>query len=251
MILSLTGQSPELLILFAVAVFFSAVIRGYAGFGFSALTVSALSLVMPVSSVVPVVLALEVAASIQMVPKVIHKVDKKLLWLLLPGCVLGIPMGQYVLLVLDPDYARLMISLIVLSLVGIIVSGLSFEPLRGRLFYLVTGLLAGCANGAAAMGGLMVSSLLLTTSLKIETLRATLIALFFFIGSIALFTGLINGLVGARSLIVSLLMLPPLALGVIIGNRRFDPDKVSTYRRITIGLLTLLAVTGLTFALVG
>ena len=49
-------------IFLAAAVFFAAIVRGFAGFGFSALTVASLVFVLPPAVVVPLVLMLEVAA---------------------------------------------------------------------------------------------------------------------------------------------------------------------------------------------
>ena len=65
--IELTGLSHLVLLGFALAVFFAAVVRGFTGFGFSALTVSSLFFIVPVQEIVPVVYVLEVAASIQTV----------------------------------------------------------------------------------------------------------------------------------------------------------------------------------------
>ena len=49
-------------IFLVAAVFFAAIVRGFAGFGFSSLTVASLFFVLPPAVVVPLVLMLEVAA---------------------------------------------------------------------------------------------------------------------------------------------------------------------------------------------
>ena len=67
-------------IFLAAAVFFAAIVRGFVGFGFSALTVASLVFVLPPAVVVPLVLMLEVAASIQMLPGAWRHADFQ--WLL-------------------------------------------------------------------------------------------------------------------------------------------------------------------------
>ncbi len=241
----MAGLEPVLLATFAVVVFLAAVIRGYSGFGFSALTVAAMSLLVPVRTVVPVVVVLEVVASIQMAPRIIGLLDRRLLLILALGSLLAIPAGQHLLLAIGENAARLAVSGMILAVTGLVISGISLERWRGTPLYVVTGLLAGCANGLVAMGGLVTSSLLLAANLRIQTLRATMVALLFLVGAIAIASGLANGLVNTDSLLLSALMVPPLLLGVVAGNRRFNPEKATTYRRVTLGLLASMAAAGL------
>lgn len=244
-----TGHPPSTVALFAFVVFLAAVVRGYAGFGFSALVVSSLSLLIPVASIVPVVIILEAAASVQMVPKVFSKIDRRLLTILMIASVISLPLGQYLLLDIDPEKARLAVSGLVFALVAFILSGRSLAAWRGTGMYLTVGFLSGLANGMVAMGGLVVSTALLASGLAIEPLRATLVGVFFFTGCYALASGLVNGLVTAHTVGVSVVMLVPLALGIHIGNRGFDPARTTLYRRATLTLLMLLASAGVYFSL--
>ncbi|GJL80691.1 MAG: hypothetical protein DHS20C01_03250 [marine bacterium B5-7] len=248
-ITTLTGYDIPSLLLIAAVIFFAGFMRGYAGFGLSALAVSALSIVIDVSAIVPVVWALEVAASVQMVPTVVHQIDRPLLSRLTIGMLVAVPFGQWLLLSLNADTTRIVVSSIVLLLVGFNIFGLSLERFRSKGFYLITGIIGGTINGMVAMGGLVVSSILLNTTLSINTLRATLIAFFFFTGIYAIIIGYVSGLVNGHTLIVSALMLPPMIFGVRAGHRRFNPARVKTYRRATLGLLAVLAVSGLMFTL--
>ena len=58
------NQSIALMLFFFATVLMAGYVRGYGGFGFSMITVAALSLICPPAQVVPVVLLLEVAASL-------------------------------------------------------------------------------------------------------------------------------------------------------------------------------------------
>ena len=132
-----------------------------------------------------------------------------------------------------------------LALVALIVAGLRLARWRGTAFYVFTGLVAGCINGLVAMGGLVMSALLLSTDLKIEVLRSTIVLLLFASALYALATGIPNGLVTGRSLAVSVLMLPSMAAGIVLGTRHFNPHRVRLYRYTTLALLTFLALTGM------
>ena len=66
------------------AILIAAFIRGYSGFGFSALAVTSLSLILPPAEVVPTAFLLEIVASIFMLPMVWKSIDwQKLKWLVL------------------------------------------------------------------------------------------------------------------------------------------------------------------------
>lgn len=248
---NLTGQHSSILLVFAIATFLAGVVRGYTGFGSSALIVSAVSLIVPVSTIVPVVLCLEIAASVQMVPRVVDKVDRSILRQLILGSLVSIPVGQYLLIHMDQSTARLTVNCFVLAFVAFIVSGRIPRGWRGHRFHLVTGIASGLAGGMVAMGGLVTSIMLLASGLRIDILRATLVAMLFATCSYALLSGLLNGLVTMQSLALALILLPPLILGIRIGHRRFDPARTAFYRRATLTLLSILAITGIGYSLHG
>ena len=75
----------------AVAVTLAAFIRGYSGFGYSALLIAASSLVTNPLNFVAVVVILETAMSLQAARGVAQDVDWRRVWLLLAGRRLACP----------------------------------------------------------------------------------------------------------------------------------------------------------------
>jgi uncharacterized membrane protein YfcA len=59
------------------SILLAGIIRGYSGFGFSMTAVVSLSLVMPPPEAVPMILLLEVAASLWLLPRVWRQIDWK------------------------------------------------------------------------------------------------------------------------------------------------------------------------------
>ena len=51
-----------------VCIFLAAIVRGYSGFGFSLLSITALSLALPPAEIVPSIFMLEIAASLHLLP---------------------------------------------------------------------------------------------------------------------------------------------------------------------------------------
>ena len=88
------------------AVLTAAVIRGYSGFGFAMVGVTGMSLVMPPSLVVPAVLLLEIAASVQLLPQVWQDMSWVSLRCLFIGSVAAVPLGVYLLAPACPEAAH-------------------------------------------------------------------------------------------------------------------------------------------------
>jgi uncharacterized membrane protein YfcA len=114
MSLNYLGLNLSSLIITVTAVFVAGIIRGYSGFGFAMVAVTSISLVVPPARVVPLVLILEVLASIRLVPQVWKDIDWYSLRWLLAGSLFATPFGAYLLANVPTEPMRISISLLVL-----------------------------------------------------------------------------------------------------------------------------------------
>ena len=229
-----------------VVVFIAAVIRGYTGFGFSALVVAGLSLVLlPPAEVVPTVLMLEIAASIHMLPLVWKHIDWRTLGWLSLGCAVSIPAGVYLLANVPEVYMRIVISLSVLIVSILMWRGYRLRSRGSTGLTLVTGLISGAMNGAAGIGGLAVVLLFLSTSAEVAVTRATLVVYLLAIGIYTSAVAGAHGLFNMDVLTRTGLFLVPLFLGIAVGSRHFLKAKPQSFRRFVLILLMALSITGL------
>src|SRR5215475_13880240 len=88
----------EVLALSSTAIFLAAIVRGFSGFGFSLLSITAISLILPVSQIVPSIFLLEIAASINLIPGIWRQIHWGSLRWLMVGYVVGLPFGAYALI---------------------------------------------------------------------------------------------------------------------------------------------------------
>ena len=228
-----------------IAVFLAAIVRGYSGFGFSALMIASLTLVLPPAEAVPIILLLEVAASIGMLPQVWRDVHwRAIAWLTL-GAVVGAPVGVHFLASVAADVVRVIIALLVLTASILLLRGYRPGGERGPRSTLATGFVSGLVNGIGAVGGLPVVLFLLASAAGAAMTRAMVVAYFFVTDIYASGLLLGQGLLTPPVLARAALFLVPLAAGVLIGSRRFLRSEPESFRRFTLWLLIALANLGL------
>lgn len=233
------------LIVTITSVFVAGIIRGYSGFGFAMVAVTSISLVLPPVQVVPIVLILEVLASIQLVPQVWRDIDWFSLRWLLAGSLFAVPFGVYLLANVPAVPMRVSISLLVMVAAILLMRGWSWKRMPGRLLNLVTGVASGTLNGAAAIGGPPVILLYLSSPAGVTVSRASIIAFFFGIDVMSLTMAYIQGLTTSKTVITSIVCLLPLLFGIGVGSRMFIKVDKESFQKNVLILLIILSIAGL------
>ncbi len=231
--------------LLSAIVLLAAITRGYAGFGFSAIVVVAGSFFLPTKEIVPLVIVLEIVASIQMANQVWKEIAWKMVGVLFLCSLVMIPLGQFLLLKIPVELTRILVSAALITAVTLYLINFKL-PIRNNVKgWTVIGSISGFMSGLFSFGGLWIVVLLLNTDIKIAHLRASLITVFFFTGFYATLSGYAQGLFTETSTIRTIWLLPALIIGVIIGSKRFAGTSDKTYKKIVI---TILGVLGLALA---
>jgi uncharacterized protein len=223
----------------SVAILASGILRGFTGFGIGLAGVPRLALVAEPRLVVPSIMLLQIASGVQNLVQDRRYIDLRLLLPLLPGAVLGIVPGLWLLLWLEADVVRLGMGLLVVATVLLLAQGfrLDREPRRSTL--LAMGAVSGVLNGLAAMAGPPMIALLFALRRPPEIIRATLAGLFMFTGFVGLGMALLQGVIAPGELGFAFALLPALFLGLHLGARLFDGEFRRHYRKVGLGLLLL------------
>ena len=240
---------PAALVWMAGAVFVAAFVRGYSGFGYSAMVIAASSLVTNPLNFVAVVVILETAMSLQAAKGAGPDVDWRRVWLLLAGAAVGLPLGLWGLTGVGEDTARAVIAGYVLLMCGVLLAGWRLgAEVRGP-GNLLAGLISGLAN-APGMGGLPVAAFFAAQPMQAAVFRATLIAYFPLLDLYSAPLYFWAGLVSWDTLWAALIALPVTFLGNWLGGRHFFGTDPQEFRRFAIVLLAGLAGLGLLKAVI-
>ncbi len=198
-------------------------------------------MMLPPVEVVPLILLLEVAASIWLLPGVWRQIHWPSLSWLFAGVILGTPLGVHLLANVPARSMRIVIALVVMVMVVGLWRGLAFQRMPGRGRTTAVGMISGILNGATTIGGPPVILFYLATPAGVTVSRASLIAYFLATDFLAFGIALTQGLVTAVTMYRSMFLVVPLVAGLVMGRRYFSRSPAEALRRKVLLLLTVLS----------
>ena len=225
-----------------VCVFAAAIVRVFAGFGFSLLAITAISLVLPPVVVVPSIFLMEIAASVHLLPSVWREVHWRAIGLLLLGCLLATPLGVWLLATTPVAPMQIALGGVVLAAAILLLRGYALRRMPGRASTVATGAASGLLNGAFGIGGPPVILFFFASPAGVAAGRASVIAYFLGTDLIALAFMLRQDLIGLPQLWLALVFLPALLAGNWLGAKGFRGIEPEAFRRWILWILMLLAL---------
>ncbi|RYG92679.1 sulfite exporter TauE/SafE family protein [Loktanella sp. IMCC34160] len=242
------GLAPDHAIWLAAALLGAAFVRGYSGFGFSAIFIAFAALLTNPVPLIPAIFACEIVMTLFLLPSIRGAIDWRLVGLLTLGAAIAILPAVWVMARLEEDTARLAVSALIFALGLVLLSGWRLERRVGGPGYLGIGAVSGMAN-AAGVGGLPVAGFMTAQPLSPQVFRAVMVVYLFFLDLMTLPVMGLNGLVSRDTFIAAGMAFPILGAGIWLGSRRFGHASPTAFRRAVVVLLLLLSGLGLWKAL--
>src|SRR5690349_333608 len=211
--------SWPLLAVSSIVIFLAAIVRGFSGFGFSLLSITAISIFMPAREIVPSIFLLEVAASINMIPSIWREIDwRGIAWLLL-GYVIALPFGVYALANVPAPPMNIALGVFVIATGIMMLRGFRLATTPKAPAIVATGAASGLLNGAFGTGGPPVVLFYFSTPAAAAVGRASIIAFFLSTDTLGLGELARNGLVTTQSFAQFIAWIPALLIGILIGAK--------------------------------
>ena len=231
-----------------VAVFAAGIAKGLTGFGFSLITVPILVILLGPRKAVPVIIILNAVSNI---PLYLHSRKYSSLARIRPliaAGVVSIPVGTYLLLVLDAAALRLIVGVVICFFALAFLLGLRREIKRETRGLIGTGLVSGILNGLISTGGPPVILFLANQGMPKDRFRANLIAYFLFLNAATLPAHFVGGLLSLEVVEYAAIFMPALAGGALVGIRLIKHVPEAAFRKT---VLIIVMVAGFTVALAG
>ena len=236
--------SPPVLAMLFIIALAAGFVRGFSGFGFSAIVVASMSLVMDPFIIVTLAIIFELLTSLFQFKSVYPTMEKPVVAKLLIGAVVAMPIGVSLLVSLDINIVRMVLSLFILAMCLLLLSGWTLNKKLGTFGQIGVGGISGFAN-SMAIGGLPVGLFLSAQDTKPHQFRANMIGYLFLLDLIGIVVLFWHGRVTVPVLMTAAMVLPAVLFGTYLGSRHFFNTPPASFKRLVIMLLIALSVIGL------
>ena len=228
-------------------VMLAGIVRGFSGFGAAMMLGPVFAILYSAPQAVATMAGLGMLASLQLLPGALPRTDWREMLPITIVAGLAIPLGSMILLSLHPDLMRRVISVLVLAMVLVLMTGWRYPGRPGPLGALGAGGLSGLINGATGVGGPPVVLYLLAGPNTAGTNRANLISYYVFLNGLTVAALYVQGVVDSHTVVRVLLLLPAQIVSLGMGAWLFRHATDAIYRRIALGLLIAVALFGLIY----
>lgn len=235
----------------ALVILLAFAVRGAAGFGGGAVAVPLLSLVFPVPVTVPVVTVLNMLSSVGHGMLDWRKIVWKEIWRILPGSLLGVFVGIYLLTLLDPrPLGRALGIFVVIYALYVMAFANRTPAIAPRWLLVVAGLTSFAAGIIGSLFGGAAGPLyviyLNAVHLGKDAFRVTITTVMLFQGLTRIVGYVMLGLYDSGALTLLAAALPMMVAGSVLGARvvrRFNPAVFSR----AVGVVLLVSGAALIF----
>ncbi len=241
-----TSLTASQLLLSAV-VLLAFTVESAIGFGAMLVTVSLGSTLIGLDALLAAVVPLNVGLSVYLTARYARQIaGRPFATKIVPAMLLGLPFGLVALSRLDPRWLKCALGVFVIAVSLVELArrrggDTPARPLRPGLGWALLGL-AGVFHGAFSTGGPLAVYVLSREGLDKASFRATLSALWLVLGLVLVVTYAATGALGRQSLMTSLALTLPAALGTALGELAHRRVSQQAFSRAVFALLTLVGV---------
>lgn len=222
-------------IILVLIVLIASMLQTSTGYGFSIIGTPFLLLIYPVHTAIQVNIILSICLSSFMIFKIRKEIDKILLIRLIKGSMAGLFFGIFIYLYLDIRLLKMTVGALILILTILLIFKLTINRTNKRDF--LSGGISGLLTTSIGVPGPPL--LLYFSGARIDktTLRSTTLAYYLFVYFASLVMQIWFGGTTKETWISSLLAIPPLFAGIILGQLLFKWISQETFRVITYVIL--------------
>ncbi|WP_245451104.1 sulfite exporter TauE/SafE family protein [Borborobacter arsenicus] len=238
-------HSPTELTFVGLAGLVAGLARGFSGFGGALIFVPMASAIMGPKIASALLLVIDGTMSLGMLPEGWKRANRREVFTMVIGALVGIPLGTAVLAFVPSVPLRWIISIVVLCLLAFLISGWRYRHRPKPHLTISVGGLSGLFGGAAQMSGPPIVAYWLGGGDRPLTVRANLVLFLGISSAVSAVVYAIGGLLTAQVLLISLFVGPCYGIGVLIGSKMFTVANETAFRHICFMLIAISALVGL------
>ncbi|MES5261643.1 sulfite exporter TauE/SafE family protein [Priestia megaterium] len=230
----------EDLMVLIIIVLVASLLQTSTGYGFSIVGTPFLLLIYPTHMAIQINIILSICLSAFMIFKIRKEIDKSLLVRLIKGSVMGLILGIFIYLFLDIQLLKMTVGALILFLTILLILKLTINRTQNKDF--ITGGISGLLTTSIGVPGPPLLLYFSGAGIDKTTLRSTTLAYYLFIYFVSLVMQISFGGTSKETWIFSLIAIPPLFAGIMLGQLFFKWISQKVFRIITYIILMFTGV---------
>ena len=226
----------------ALAGLIAGLARGFSGFGSALIFIPLASAAAGPVLAAPLLMIVDGIGAAPMLPAAWREADRRAVFIMSAGAMLAVPVGTWTLTRADPVLLRWFISLAILALLGLLISGWRYRGAPRAPVTVGVGMLSGFLSGVAQIGGAPAIAYWLGGAARPAQVRANLVLLLGLSQIYTIVTYWLADVFTAQAAWLSLAVGPGYFGGVMFGTRMFGLASPETFRRICYVLIAAAAI---------
>ena len=232
----------NLLLITIVIIVIGGILRGFLGFGPALITIPVLAYLYTPTEALVIHIIMEIPSTILLLPIAFRHSQLKQMLPMFTSMILAIPIGMLLIVTIDPQFMRMIISIIVLLLVFFLASGIELKSITGRLSMIISGVIGGFIQGVAGMGGPPIVSVLLARGDDPDTSRGNVMFLMLGIVVFSIATQIFYGLMSYKLIALGLTASPIYMFATYFGSKYYSSKGKKVFRTLSLVLLAIIAL---------
>jgi len=237
--------SIHLIFLTIIVIIIGGILRGFLGFGPALLTIPMLAYIYSPTEALVIHIIMEIPSTVFLLPTALKYSDKRAILPIFLAMVSFIPVGMYLVVILDPEIIRRTISIIVLVLVAMLSSGWDLKSFIGLKSMILSGMIGGFIQGIAGIGGAPIVTILLARNDSEDVSRGNIL---FLMGAIVVFSIISQSLYGLMSLeliTLGFFASPVYITATYLGSKFYFSKGKNFFKKVALVFLSIIAITTL------
>ncbi|WP_306115174.1 MULTISPECIES: sulfite exporter TauE/SafE family protein [unclassified Roseovarius] len=221
------------------------IVRGFSGFGTALIFVPVAGIFLPPQTVIAVMALTGIASTAALIPRAWRQAARAEVGLLALAAMLTVPVGLWILTILDQITVRWIVAFIAGGTLAVLVAGWRFSGSVNFIGLMAIGAAAGVVGGMTGLTGPVVILFYLAGQSVAQRVRANTI-LFLAALDVVLVANLLFGrVIGWGEVALAITLAVPYFTTTMIGQALFDPKHERLYRWVAYGVIGLAVVSGL------
>jgi uncharacterized protein len=224
------------------------IVSGMTGFGLALISVPLLLFVYEPRTVVVITAVLSVVINFAVVWDSWRDADRRVVIALLPPAFVGVVVGAELLRVVDPDYIRLVVGIVVVFSALLLLRDIRLPGAQTRWGAVVAGSASGALSTSTGLAGPPIVLLLASRGFPKRVFRGSSALYFLVMSLLGLTVLLFRGLLEAGDVPLTLALVPAAFLGKFIGTALLKKVSEKAFRVVSLGLVILTGALGVATA---